>query len=98
MSITAFPNGVSSWGVPLLPGAGSVGPRTGDVYWVHSSGSTGNGGRDPSVPVSTLASAIALATAANGDVIYVMEGHAETVSTGIAVDKSGVTIIGDRKS
>lgn len=94
MPITAFPNGVSSWGVPLLPGAGSVGPRTGDVYWVHSSGSTGNGGRDPSVPVSTLASAITLATAANGDVIYVMEGHAETVSTGIAVDKSGVTIIG----
>jgi len=51
---------------------------TGNRYWVHSSGGTGSQyGHTPSAPLSTLAAAVALCEANNGDRIYVMEGHNE---------------------
>lgn len=42
----------------------------------------------------TITSAIAQCTASAGDVIYVLPGHAETVTAAITVDKIGVSIIG----
>lgn len=97
MPITHFPNGISSYGVPVLPAVDS-GPITGDVYWVSSTqGSTGNKG-DGSFedPWTTIDYAIGQCTAAKGDVIYVKPGHTETISaaSGITLDKSGVRIIG----
>lgn len=43
---------------------------------------------------STIAGALAACTASAGDVIYVMPGHAETVTSAITVSKAGVSIIG----
>lgn len=67
------------------------------VLWVHSSGGTSAalGGR-PDQPLSTLAGAVALATTVTGfvrTVIYVLPGHAETV-TSVAIATDRVRIIG----
>lgn len=53
-------------------------------------------GQNPDVPFATLDYAIGRCTANNGDVIYVMPGHAETVSAaaGIDFDVAGVKVIG----
>jgi len=42
----------------------------------------------------TIANAIAQCTASAGDVIYVLPGHTETVTSAIAVNVAGVSIIG----
>ena len=81
MSLTAFPNGLSSFGVPVMGGA-SIPSTTGKYFFVDSvTGSNGNSGLDKDHPVATLAYAITLTTAAKGDVIIVMPGHAETITT-----------------
>jgi hypothetical protein len=80
MGLTNFPGGISSFGIPVLPGLDR--PYTGNVFFVCNAsgynGSDNNDGTRPDRPLSTLAKAITLATASNDDVIYVMKGHAET--------------------
>jgi hypothetical protein len=94
MGLTKYPNGVSSFGMPVLPG---LAPTTGSVFFVHSgTGSNGNPGIEPSKPRATIDSAVGLCTANKGDIIIVMEGHSENISaaTSLVVDVAGVTIIG----
>mgnify|MGYP007071582188 CR=1 FL=1 len=93
MSLTNFNYGVSSFGMPVLPG---FPPTTGSVFFVHSgTGSNGNDGKSPESPVATIDYAVGLCTANKGDVIIVMPGHAEAVtSTSLAVDVAGISIIG----
>lgn len=70
---------------------------TGDRWFVHSgTGTDGAGyGRNPDKPIATIDYAIGLATASQGDIVYVMPGHAETIAAaGIVVDKIGLSIIG----
>lgn len=72
---------------------------TGNGRTVYVSSVTGNAnshGTQPRSPVATLTQALALCTAAKGDRIVVLPGHAETISgaAGIAFNKSGVRIIG----
>jgi hypothetical protein len=70
-----------------------VGP-IGKVFFVDS-GVDGQEGTSPDQAVGTIDEAINLCTANNGDVIYVMPGHTEAVtSTSIACDVAGVTFIG----
>lgn len=70
----------------------------GDIYFVHSGTGTDAAGygANPDAPVATLDYAMGLCTASQGDVIYVLPGHAETIST-VALsptfDKAGVTVI-----
>lgn len=90
--ISKFPNGVSSFGVPVMPG-GIPFVTSGSVFFVHHSGSNGNSGLDPSQPLATIDYAIGKCTASKGDVILVMPGHAESVS-GIALDVAGVSVWG----
>lgn len=95
MSLTPFPNGISSYGVPVIPG---IPPTTGSVFFVHSG--TGNNttyaGVDPTRPFATIDYAIGFCTASKGDVIIVMPGHAESISGAgaIAADVAGIAIIG----
>jgi len=98
MPLTNYPSGVSSFGMPLVGGAGVA--TTGNVFFVSSvasgrSNSTA-AGRDPSTPFATLDYAIGQCTASNNDVIYVMPGHVETIATaaGVAVDVAGIAIVG----
>jgi hypothetical protein len=70
---------------------------TGDRWYVHSgTGTDGLGyGTHPDSPVATIDYAIGLATASQGDIIFVMPGHAESITIGgIDVDKIGLSIIG----
>jgi len=73
---------------------------TGDIWWVDSGSATGADaagyGRNPDAPFLTLDYAIGQATANNGDIIYLMPGHAETLTAagGVTIDQAGLTIIG----
>ncbi len=97
MTLTAFPNGASSFGMPILGGGGLM--TTGNVFFVDSgavSASAGNAATSPTDPTATIDQAIGKCTANNGDVIFVMPGHAENISSGtsLVVDVAGVSIIG----
>lgn len=93
--ITNFPNGVSSFGIPLL-GSGDI-FTTGKVFFVSStSGNNGSNGKSPSKALATLANAAARCTANKGDIIVLMPGHAESISssTSLTLSTAGVTVIG----
>jgi hypothetical protein len=95
MSLTNFPNGIASFGIPVM---GSGIPATlGDVYYVHSgTGNSSFAGTSPDNPLATIDSAVGKCTASQGDIIIVMPGHAENISAGtsLVVDVAGVQIIG----
>lgn len=97
--ITNFQNGLSVYGVPILPMS-----TTGKVFFVGNSstlagvegaisGSNGNDGLSAAAPFSTLATGISATTASRGDVIVVLPGHAETITTTLT-PKAGTSIIG----
>jgi hypothetical protein len=73
---------------------------TGNIYFVDSGSSTGGTsagyGNSPDAPFTTIDSAINQTTANQGDVIYVMTGHSETLTgaSAITCDVAGVSIIG----
>jgi hypothetical protein len=95
MGLTNFRNGISSFGVPVLPSSSGV--TTGAVFFVCSvNGSNGNSGSDPSSPWATIDYAVGQCTASKGDTIYAMPGHVETVTAAatLAVDVAGIRIIG----
>lgn len=98
MSLTTFPNGVSSFGMPVVGSGAMIPPTTGKYLFVNSAtGSDQAGlGLDPSRPLATIDYAIGLCTANAGDVIIVAPGHTETISAagGIALDVAGVSIVG----
>lgn len=97
MPLTNFPQGATSFGVPLLGGA-TIPTTTGKYIFVNSvTGGTGAGrGESPEAPLATLAQGFSAATASKGDVIVLMPGHAETVATasGIDMNKAGVSVVG----
>lgn len=81
-------------GVPILPQ--TYGVTTGNAFFVHAgTGAAGNDGT-ASRPVATWDQAANKCTANNGDFIYLMEGHTESISAaaGVALDVAGVTTIG----
>lgn len=85
---TGFPTGVAIRGLPVLNS------YPGKVFWVDSgSALVGKGTFDR--PCLTIAAAVALCTASNGDQIHVKAGHSESISTAdIDIDKAGIAIIG----
>lgn len=97
MGLTNFPQGVSSFGMPVLGSSGIM--TTGNVFFVDSGASSaadGNAMTDPKKPGATIDAAIGRCTANNGDTIIVMPGHTETISAagGVTVDVAGVSVIG----
>lgn len=63
----------------------------------HAAASDAAGfGRTPDAPFATIDYAVGKCTASQGDVIYVMPGHAETVSAaaGLALDVIGISVVG----
>ena len=102
MSISNYPSGFEGGltlkEVPLT----SVHP--GKVFWVNTTTVIPATGKGPSngnkgtylQPFATIDYAIGKCTANRGDIIMVMPGSTETITTdgGIAVDVAGVAIIG----
>ena len=92
---TNYDNGISVFGLPVLPGG--VPATSGSVFFVDSvTGSNGNSGKDSRHPFATIVKALTACTAAKGDTIICMPGHAEAVTAAgtITVSKSGVRIVG----
>lgn len=71
-------------------------PTAGNIFFVHNSGSSTATATSPEDAISTIDGAINLCTASQGDVIFVLPGHSETITTAgaIAQDVAGVSIIG----
>lgn len=71
---------------------------TGNVFFVDSGAAAGadstDRGTSPDKPFLTIDYAIGRCTASNGDVIFVMPGHADTPAASITCDIAGVAIIG----
>ena len=70
---------------------------TGAHYYVHSgTGAASNDGLSPDTPLATIQQAIDKCVASQGDKVWVMPGHAETISAaaGIDANEAGISIIG----
>jgi len=95
MGLTNFPNGVASFGIPILPKLEDV--TTGEVFFVQSTtGSNGNSGTDKDHPFADLTYALSKCSAGAGDRIYCMPSHAETISASgdLTLNVAGAEIIG----
>jgi hypothetical protein len=72
----------------------------GNIFWVDSGNAAGSDadgyGQNPDAPFKTIDYAIGKCTASNGDVVIVLPGHAENITTATAIncDVAGVTIQG----
>ena len=91
MALSAFPNGVSSFGVPLF-GDTTTGRIWGTSFFVDASVSgDGDAGTDRAHPKKTIQAALDECTADKGDTVYVRDGaYAETVT----MSKNGVRLVG----
>jgi hypothetical protein len=99
MPLTQFPNGVASFGIPVLGAGGEETITTGNVFFVDSGATNASDntaqGTSPNRPFATIDYAIGRCTANNGDIIFVMPGHAETITASdIALDVAGVWVRG----
>ena len=97
MSLTNFPNGISSFGVPVIGGASM--PFTGKHFFVdYVNGSDGNNGLSVRKAFKTIQKAHDSATAGKNDVIYLIGNGATNGSTRIdeqlVWDKNAVHLVG----
>jgi len=80
MALTNFPNGVTSFGVPVIGGINGV-PLTGTWYFVNpASGSDAYDGQSPQTPFQTIYRAYAACVAGQNDVV-VLIGNGATSGT-----------------
>lgn len=95
MPLTNFPQGLSSFGFPLI-GSGPI-QSLGNVWFVDSAigGNAPGYGTDKLRPFATIAYALTKCTANNDDVIFVSDGHTESIAAAAGwTTISGVRIIG----
>lgn len=88
---TFLVGGLRIGGSQVIPGT------TGSIFFVDSvTGNVLNDGKTVQTPVALLATAVGLCTASKGDIIFVMPGHSETISssTALTLNKAGVSILG----
>lgn len=96
MPLTNFPNGITSFGIPVLGGA-SI-PFTGDYFFVDPvNGSDGNQGTSPSRAFQTIYKAHAMMTSGNNDVCYLIGNGAASgtarlsLANAVSVDSTATT-------
>ena len=96
--MTTFSDGVYQFGGVPVSSSGQLPMFTGNAWFVNSViGSDGNSGKKPGQPFATVAAAVTAATASNDDVIYVMSGHSETITSATSfgsLSKAGISIVG----
>ena len=70
--------------------------NTGNIFYADSGASSGGNGLSPEGASLLADTAHNLCTASNGDIVYLMEGHAEniTASATLTADTAGVSFIG----
>jgi hypothetical protein len=92
----SLPNYSLSYGSPFLPTSLAMGGR-GRVFWVgNASGLPSGNGSSPDYPKATLDGALAKCVSGRGDIVYVLEGHAENLSSATSLSSlvAGTKIIG----
>lgn len=101
MTLTKHPHGISSFGVPVFGSDSNI--IAGDVYFVCSvAGTKWFAGVDApecgslETPFATIDYAIGKCDSGNGDVIFCLPGHAETLASAgaITADVADISIIG----
>lgn len=92
MSLTKFPNGISSFGIPVL---GNMPMVWGDVYFVdYRNGDDTWDGKSKETAKKTLSGAYAVCTSNNDDLI-IIDGDSSVVETAmITWAKNRITVIG----
>lgn len=76
--VTAFPNGVSSWGIPVLGGAQI--PFTGNYFFVDAANGLDGQPGTPDAPMQTIDAAYDQCVDGNNDVVYII-GDGSTTAT-----------------
>lgn len=96
--MTNFPNGVASFGLPVLPSVMGLPVGGGKAIFVDSNYTGGASNGDFDRPFTGLETALnsGKVRASKGDVVYIKPGHTESVASSgaIALDLAGVSIIG----
>lgn len=92
MGLTNFPNGITSFGIPVF---GGVPPTFGNIFFVdYRNGSDQNDGKSPESALKTLSRAYALCASNNNDYVFI-DGDSEVVETAmITLDKNRVHTFG----
>lgn len=94
MPLTNFPNGLTSFGVPLVsPGMPiSIPSKVGSVWFVDTTnGSDGNSGTTPTEAFKTIGKALTSAGSGTGDTIYIFPGSYDET---LVVSKDYISFIG----
>ena len=95
MTTTNFPNGLTSYGVPVLPG-GVPFHKDQQIFFVDpANGSDTNAGTDINFPLAGLEQAESLTTANQHDVVYYISGSSgNTLQAALTWDKNYTHLIG----
>jgi hypothetical protein len=94
MGYTNFPNGLTSFGIPLV-GSGMIPTSPGKIFFVnYGTGSDANRGTDMSKPLKTVAYALSLCTSGNDDIIALTGSATHVLSAMLDVTKSRVHFVG----
>src|SRR6266404_6864472 len=100
MGYTNFPNGITSFGIPIFGNNGGISIPTGNngtgtqgqVWFVDAvNGSDGQTGTSPSSAFASIEQALDVAGDGTGDTIYVAPG---SYTENLVVDKDFISIIG----
>ena len=95
MTLTNFPNGISSFGVPVLGSGNMIPPTGGKVFFVdYTNGSDGNNGTSTTTPFKTVEYAYTQVTSGNDDIIALMGSATHVLSAMLTVSKSRVHFVG----
>tara|TARA_Y100000310_G_scaffold345771_1_gene469637 strand:- start:2546 stop:3487 length:942 start_codon:yes stop_codon:yes gene_type:complete len=95
MSFTNFPNGLTSFGMPVVGGFGR--PQTGNMYWVdkdHDNASDGNTGLEKDTPLSTVQAGVDKCVSGNHDVVFVTTASTAYAENVTVTSKDYVSIVG----
>lgn len=94
--VLTLPQYQTAYGSPFMPSTFALG-GAGRIFWVgNRSGTPAGNGSSPDYPLSTVTAALAKCVSGRGDIIYVLQGHAENIATATAWAAlvAGVNIIG----
>jgi hypothetical protein len=95
MPLTNFPNGVSSFGLPVIGSGGMIPPGPGKVYFVDFTRGADTGpGTSTSNPWKTIEYAYSQVVSGNDDIIALMGSATHVLSAMLTVAKSRVHFIG----
>lgn len=93
----SFEGKLQQYGFDPYVNLGTTGISRGKIWYVDSvNGNANYDGKTPFKALATIDAAVGKCVANQGDIIYVLPGHVETISTatGLVVDVAGISIIG----